>query len=254
MDVAAEGSRIQPRLLTALADLSTANEVFAEVWGTGSPVMPVDLMRAMAHADGYVAGAFDGQRMVGASVGFLALHGGRLCLHSHVTGVIPDARGLHVGTTLKQHQRDWALERGIATITWTFDPLIRRNAWFNLGRLGARPIDYLIDFYGDLGDEINAGDESDRLLVSWDLATPAGEGVMLPAAYERVGTPADIESLRRSDRAAAQAWRRRLRDALLVAARERRIVGFTREGDYVIAPSSEVLPMGTVSRAGLSTR
>lgn len=228
--------RVEVRLLDTLTELSAMNDTFAQVWGSGSPQIPLDLLRAMSHADGYVAGAFAGDRMVGASFGFLAVHHGELSLHSHVTGVVSAARGLHVGTTMKEHQQDWARGRGVAAITWTFDPLVRRNAWFNLGRLGARPIDYLVDFYGDLGDEINAGDESDRLLVRWDVTTPADGSARAPEDCTTVGTPQDIESLRRIDPGEALRWRRSMRDGLSEAARLGRIVGFTLEGDYLIAP------------------
>ena len=61
--------------------------------------------------------------------------------------------------------------RTSTTVTWTYDPLIRRNAFFNLTRLGARPVEYLVDFYGEMTDAINAGQGSDRLMLHWDLAT-----------------------------------------------------------------------------------
>ena len=44
---------------------------------------------------------------------------------------------------------------------------MRRNAWFNIHVLGAEVHEYLVDFYGPIDDAINAGDESDRLLVAW---------------------------------------------------------------------------------------
>ena len=52
-------------------------------------------------------------------------------------------------------------------ITWTYDPLILRNAWFNASKLGAFPREYLIDFYGEMPDAVNAGQGSDRLVVGW---------------------------------------------------------------------------------------
>ena len=52
---------------------------------------------------------------------------------------------------------------------WTFDPLVARNAWFNLGKLGAVADAFGRAFYGEMTDEINAGDRSDRLVVRWDL-------------------------------------------------------------------------------------
>jgi predicted GNAT superfamily acetyltransferase len=58
-------------------------------------------------------------------------------------------------------------------VVWTFDPLVARNAWFNLAKLGALPAAYLEDFYGPMTDAINAGMASDRLLLTWTLDDPA---------------------------------------------------------------------------------
>ncbi|WP_241682876.1 hypothetical protein [Actinomadura sp. J1-007] len=58
---------------------------------------------------------------------------------------------------------------GLSRITWTFDPLVRRNAHFNLVKLGARPEEYLPSFYGAVEDSINGGDETDRVLAVWPL-------------------------------------------------------------------------------------
>jgi predicted GNAT superfamily acetyltransferase len=116
---------------------------------------------------------------------------------------------------------------------WTFDPLVRRNAWFNLSVLGARVDGYLVDFYGPIDDAVNAGDETDRLLVTWPVgdapeAEPAGATTAVP-------TPEDIVELRRADPAAAAAWRRRVRTELgdrLGAGG--RVVGFTPAGEYLV--------------------
>ncbi len=107
-----------------------------------------------------------GGAMVGASFGF---HGSDGHLHSHVTGIHPDWQGRGLGRILKLHQRAWCLERGVETITWTFDPLVRRNAWFNLRSLGAEVTEYLPSFYGPMTDGINAGDDTDRAFVVWRL-------------------------------------------------------------------------------------
>ena len=66
----------------------------------------------------------------------------------------PSHQGTAVGFVLKQHQRSWALERDIDTIEWTFDPLVRRNAYFNLTKLGARLVGYVDNFYGKLHDGV----------------------------------------------------------------------------------------------------
>jgi predicted GNAT superfamily acetyltransferase len=102
--------------------------------------------------------------------------------------------------------------RDVGHITWTFDPLVARNAHVNLRVLGARVTEYLVDQYGPMDDLVNRGDESDRLMVSWALAAPAS----VPAEREvvtSVAVPHDIEALRRTDPAEALEWRYRVRDA-----------------------------------------
>lgn len=182
---AARTAGIEVATLTDAVEAGQAAAFFAVVWSvtTGPPPVSADLIRALAHTGNYVAGAWAGGKLVGASLGFLALDQGRLSLHSHVTGVVRAARGARVGFALKQHQRAWALGRGIREITWTFDPLIRTNAEFNLVRLGAVAVAYLSEFYGEMQDGINAGDRSDRCEVRWELdsleAVAASDGSRL---------------------------------------------------------------------------
>lgn len=232
---------VNVRDLNDLADLRVVDALFVDVWGPGMPVLGVELLRAVSHAGGCVAGAFLGDELVGATAAFLGRHAGRLCLHSHLTGVSPHAQGAHVGRALKLHQRDWARRRGIEVVTWTFDPLVRRNAWFNIARLGALPVEYLIDFYGTMPDPMNAGAESDRLLMAWEVSAPLPESELVGTGdgFRLVPTPADIHYLRRTDPRVAREWRLVLREALRGPVAEGRVVGFTREGEYVItAPSS----------------
>jgi predicted GNAT superfamily acetyltransferase len=158
------------RRLDTLGDARTAEHLFGAVWRTadGSPALGADLIRAVVGADGYAVGAFVGRTMVGACVGFWASPGARL-LHSHITGVASEHRTRRVGYALKLDQRAYALERSADTITWTFDPLVLRNAHFNLRRLGARPVAYHVNYYGEMIDGVNGTDETDRFLVRWDL-------------------------------------------------------------------------------------
>src|SRR4029450_5155871 len=156
------------------------------------PPMTAELLRALAHAGSYVAGAFAGTRMVGASAGFFTAPPDP-GLHSHITGVAPTGQHHGVGFALKVHQRAWALARGIRVVAWTFDPLVARNAWFNLAKLGARPTGSLEDFYGPMTDAINAGMASDRLLLAWELDHPAvaaacaGRAMQAPPVPARAG-------------------------------------------------------------------
>jgi predicted GNAT superfamily acetyltransferase len=212
------------------------------VWGMSAPLVSVELLTAFSHAGGYVAAAFDGDRMVGASVGFLADHHDRPALHSHITGVIDSRRHAGIGRAIKLHQRAWAIERGLGWITWTFDPLVRRNAWFNIAILGADVDAYLPSFYGEMTDAINVGDDSDRLLMAWDMSavlphTPR-DGAQ-QADTTLVPTPFDIVELRRTERSAVATWRSETRQALTEALDSgRRVVGFTRAGEYVIGSRS----------------
>ncbi len=213
-----------------------------EVWGMPAPLVTLEMLTALSHSGGYVAAAFDGDRMVGASVGFLADHHGDRALHSHVTGVVDSMRHSGVGRAIKLHQRAWAAERDLDWITWTFDPLVRRNAWFNIAVLGADVEAYVPSFYGTMTDAINTGDESDRLVVAWSVTDPipqhprdgsdVGDALFVP-------TPADIVELRRSDPEAVRAWRSETRQALTAALDAgRRVLGFTRDGSYVIGSAS----------------
>jgi predicted GNAT superfamily acetyltransferase len=219
-----------------LADLQRLAEVFDEIWGTSCPVVRVELLRAVQHAGGYLSILEQGARVVGGSFGILARHRDEPALHSHVTGVLPAVRHTGAGRAVKLHQRAWAADHGLAWIVWTFDPLVRRNAWFNLGVLGARVEEYLVDFYGPIEDAVNARDETDRLLVAWAVDVSRAVAPARPDdKTTEVATPEDIVALRRADPEAAANWRHRLRTELggaLAAGGE--VVAFTRDGDYVV--------------------
>jgi predicted GNAT superfamily acetyltransferase len=179
--------------LSDLKDLRQLADLFALVWGRpGEPSIDSDILKALAHSGNYVSGAFAEGRLIGGLVGWL---GGtpphHLHLHSHVLGVLPgrEARGL--GFELKQHQRRWCLGRGVKVMEWTTDPLVRRNIYFNLTKLGAQAPQYLTNFYGEMQDGINAGEDSDRLLIRWQLDSEGAEA----ASAGRVAEP-DVEKLR----------------------------------------------------------
>jgi predicted GNAT superfamily acetyltransferase len=256
-------------LLLDASEARRTAHLFAEVWDVMGGPMPIsgDLIRALVHTGNYAAGAWSGTELVGASVAFLALDSGRLSLHSHITGVARAARGGSVGFALKQHQRAWALSHGIREVTWTFDPLVRGNARFNLAKLGAVAVSYLFDFYGEMEDGINAGDRSDRCAVWWDLDAPrnapaAGgaesgqppSGTVLLAVgpddapilkdsdESTVSStpllcqvPADIVAMRAVDPGKAHAWRDALGDTMGKAMAAGFVASFiTRDGWYVL--------------------
>lgn len=217
-----------------------ASALFDEVWEIPSMV-PHEVIVASLHGGGYCAIArLDGQ-VVGASFALAANSG---TLHSHVTGVSLAHAGAGIGAQLKKHQWYWAQSHKYLAIGWTFDPLVRRNAWFNLVKLGAHVVSYHENFYGELTDSINAGDRSDRLYVKWDVSASgdprAGTSVVASSGDVVVPTPQDIETLRRTNRAAALDWRSRQREFLQLLLKPGAYVrGFTDESEYVISTNHE---------------
>lgn len=271
---AASKASIEVKELSSLEGLREVAGLYASVWSRegGDPIMPAELLRALSHAGNYVTGAFSDGRLVGALAGFLGLAGSDLRLHSHILGVLPDVQGKNVGFVLKQHQRAWCLERGISVVSWTFDPLVAKNAYFNMTKLGADARVYYRNFYGHMNDSINAGEESDRLYVEWMLGSdkavaasrdggqepdfPArapgpvivldednrGQPVIQPANGSAVvlsRVPRDIVALRSRTPELAREWRRAQRESLggTIDAGYH-VAGVTKSGWYVLTNDS----------------
>ncbi len=214
--------------------------LFDDVWGV-KDMVPTELIIAVTHTGGYASLARVDGVVVGAAFGFLAhLHHGRASLHSHATGVLARAVSGGVGEALKVHQWQWARERDLESVTWTFDPLVRRNAYFNLVKLGAVVVGYHEDFYGTIHDGINAGERTDRLMVSWRVGDEVPRGSYADGTgVECIDIPSDIESMRLGDRRGAHDWREKQRLQLRSCfAAGRTIVGFDREGRYVTGEKS----------------
>ena len=240
-------SAITYSLVTTLAETHVAVELCRTVWGVDA-VRDVDLYFVAATHGGYFAVAWLDGEPVGACFGLLSNRG--RSLHSHMTAVIKEHGSKGIGYGLKQHQRAWATEQGIESITWTFDPLVRRNAWFNLVRLGARVTGYEVNYYGALGDAINGNDESDRLMMHWPVSA-GPRSVTEPLETDLVvATPDDIETLRssehtsRSNQGESAAWRLRMRADLHPFLNEGwTIEGLTADYQYVLR-KPDVVPQG----------
>jgi predicted GNAT superfamily acetyltransferase len=242
-------------IIQPITTAERANEVLQvelTTWDT-DPIgaVPVHLHMAVAKNGGVLLGAYQDGRLVGYTLGWLGLidaHAERpaaeqLKLVSHMTGVLPDYRDQGVGYRLKLAQREWALARDLALITWTYDPLESRNANLNLHRLGVTCRTYQRNVYGSMVDRVNAGIDSDRFLVEWWIASrrvesrlaaeprsltlaPADAQLLNPAAFGPEGhphpaeqtaapagprvlveIPAHIQTIRRSSRELTAAWR-----------------------------------------------
>jgi len=240
-------------VLSTLTEFAAASELLGRVWNAGpSDVMTAELLRALAHGGNYVAGAWDDDALVGAAAGWFGHDDRGWYVHSHITGVAPEYQNRGVGVDLKFHQRAWAAQRDIDRVVWTFDPLVRRNAVFNLRKLGARIVAYEPDFYGPMHDPVNLGDASDRCIVEWSEPVDNGVDEPPPLALDvddrgwprevactddRVGVslPHDIVSLRRDERDAANAWRFAVRRVMGDRmANGYAVAGITKDGTYVL--------------------
>ena len=140
----------------------------AEIWGSGSGIIPTHLLLTFAKEGGCVLLLLDSAQPVGFAFGFPGITAdGTFKLASHQAGVLPAYQSRGLGYKIKLAQRDFALVKNLPLITWTFDPLQSLNARFNLHKLGAVCNTYIPNLYGDLTDELNRGLPSDRFRVDW---------------------------------------------------------------------------------------
>lgn len=231
------------RVISDVPGIAGVAAYYAEVWQTSTDVLSSETLHCIRHAGGATIGAFDGDELAGATTGLF-------CPDGSVYSMIAAARA-GVGHPLKLAQKDWAAGLGAKSMRWTYDPLVSRNARFNLVKLGAVVTEYTVDFYGPMNDGVNEGDESDRLTVQWDLtgsrepreSVPAGEVTSTapdgePLARtdgERIWcrVPRDIVQVRKESRDLARQWREAVR-GVFVDAFERGYVAtsMSRDGWY----------------------
>jgi predicted GNAT superfamily acetyltransferase len=254
--------------LDTVEGLRGAADLFSRIWETPAvPPMPHDVLRSLVHAGGRVDAAFRDGNLVAAAVAVFSAPADAAC-YSLIAGVSPGAESRGIGLALKLAQRAWALRAGVSQMAWTFDPLLRRNAWFNIARLGAVGTEYLVDFYGEVTDGVN-DPETDRLAVTWNLWAPLpastararvpdspgpagdteppailvagpGDEPVAEAGPEattrrRCWIPGDIIAIRRTDPGLARRWRLAVREALGGAVAEGyQVTGVMDPGWYVL--------------------
>jgi len=214
--------------------------VLAAVWGGADPI-PADVITAIIHSGGYASLAsqiINGKKQfVGGSLAIVGNYQRKL--HSHVTGVIDAATNTGVGRALKDHQWLWAKENNFSAISWTFDPLVRRNAHFNLIVLGAKVVKYCQNYYGEINDMINVGDQTDRLVVERPVeeltVAPSGSTCVAKDDDLIIPTPPDIVVVRKTDRDAATRLRLEQRASFESAfANSFSVQGLTTDGSFVM--------------------
>jgi predicted GNAT superfamily acetyltransferase len=251
---------VKVRLLATHDELRRCEDIQRRTWNMRDlEIVPMHTLIAFAMHGGMVLGAEVSGELVGFLFGYpglldagsdrAAALGSRVFHASQMLGVLPDYQNLGIGLALKQEQRRLVLADGVRLATWTFDPLLSRNAYFNLVRLGAIARHYIRNLYDELPG-INAGLPTDRLEVEWWLASAHVEerlaGAPIPAAGVgpaanttarrpdgsrapvdwlglpgtgrfRVEIPGDIDAIKAADMGLARAWRLHIREALEAA-------------------------------------
>jgi predicted GNAT superfamily acetyltransferase len=164
------------KIIENMTGMHQAEELQRLVWQESeTDIIPAHLMNSVVHSGGLLIGAYADPQLVGFVFGFPGFYstpdGPRLKHYSSIMGVRPEWQGQGIGFALKRAQWQMVRYQGIDRITWTYDPLLSRNAWLNITRLGAVCDTYLRDFYGPMKDVLNQGLPSDRFNVDWWVNT-----------------------------------------------------------------------------------
>ena len=159
-----------PEEMTLIEDLQRA------IWPESeTDVVPLHMLITAVHNGGLVLGAFEEEKLIGFLFGFPGLEGtpdGPRPKHcSHMMGILPDHRDSGAGFALKRAQWQMVRHQGLDHVTWTYDPLLSRNAHLNIAKLGAVCTTYRRAEYGEMRDGLNAGLPSDRFQVDWWINT-----------------------------------------------------------------------------------
>ncbi len=164
------------KLLESPEDMTLVEELQRAVWpGSETDIVPAHVFITAVHNGGLVIGAFVDHRLIGFVFGFPGLEstpdGPRPKHCSHMMGILPGHRDAGVGFALKRAQWQMVRHQGLDHITWTYDPLLSRNAYLNIAKLGGVCNIYRRAEYGEMRDGLNAGLPSDRFQVDWWINT-----------------------------------------------------------------------------------
>ena len=141
-------------------------------------ISPVRHLIVAKYAGGFTLGAYFGERLVGFALSLPMFRGKERAFYSHMAAVAGDLQNAGIGAKLKWAQRTRALNDGANYIKWTYQPVLARNAFFNIERLGVTISRYMPNYYGTDAEasaeqkEVQQGIDSDRLFVDWFLDSP----------------------------------------------------------------------------------
>jgi predicted GNAT superfamily acetyltransferase len=186
-------------------------------------ISPVRHLIVSKLCGGWTLGAFVEDRLVGFVHNLPALRGEEVIGYSHMTAIADEFQNYGIGAKLKWAQREKSLSQGRRFIKWTFEPMMARNAYFNLQRLGAIVQTYTLNFYGteltltENGMEASVLD-SDRLFAEWELDSPRvtafsrGEQPKFGAVVKTIEIPPNWPVLKKTDLEKAREEQLRVRE------------------------------------------
>lgn len=190
---------IKTRLLITYAELQATVAIQETAWSDPTIIVHPNMLLSIAKNGGAVIGAFDGDQMVGFVFGFIGATGSPVQSHLKFTSqrmaILPNYRDHGIGYQLKIAQRDYALSIGLDHMTWTFDPLFSRNAYFNFHKLRATSHTYALDYYGT-GSPLARLGNTDRLIVEWQFNQPPLPPIAHPETLALVMNPESIPDSR----------------------------------------------------------
>ena len=167
--------KIEIRECETLEELAQCVQLQRDVFALPEiEISPVRHLVVTKHAGGFTLGAFADEKLVGFVLSVPAFLRGERAFYSHMTAVAQNFQSFGIGAKLKWAQRLRSLDEGVKYVKWTFQPVMARNAFFNLEKLGAIVRHYEPNFYGtdySTSAEPNEklGIDSDRLFAEWNL-------------------------------------------------------------------------------------
>ena len=209
------------RECVSLDDFQKCVDLEKRVWKNEDiDVMPVRLYQISKACNAPTIGAFNNS---GSLVAFghttIALRDGRAAYHSHMLAVEEGFRDQNLGYKIKLAQRQHAITAGVGLIFWTFDPLISRNAHFNINKLGAVVRRYERNYYGQgVSTGFDVDVPTDRIIAEWWVSSDHVASVLAghtPRPHKLAGEieiPADIDSIKTRSTTEYLDWRLRTRE------------------------------------------
>jgi predicted GNAT superfamily acetyltransferase len=192
---AATGDGITIRRVRSNEEYEACVRMQHAIWGEDfTEAVPATILKVTQQIGGVTAGAFDQDgRLLGFVFGMIGSMDGELVHWSDMLAVHHDARNKGLGRRLKLFQRELLRPLGVERMFWTYDPLVAKNAFLNIVRLGARPTEYVVDMYGaDTHSALHSGLGTDRFIVAWDLTKDGGANTQSDALLESVIREAPI--------------------------------------------------------------